>query len=433
MPKSSLEDLIPGFSLLGGEPLKEETLTVETVETAPKEENVDNSTSTTVTETPEVDSENNNEEENQDQDPEAKDNFAEDDELDRRLGREVKKPKAKEDLKPKPKVKTEDKPKGEEAKDGEDKEGEVEEDEEVEGLKETPAPKLPNKQQVASRNLEGFDDEEKVLLGRMSNEAFNKFAPIIKEAKTFKEEKEKLVKEVEIAKKTIPAKSYFNEFGYSQDEEFIKAQETAEVCSTVTDFYKAQLINLKVHGKCYQLKGLDSNGKPVAGVIVEANDEMQKAQYEASINELIAQQASIVQQNRYKADSIRSGWAQKHQNATAMLEQQEKKFFPQLSVQGEKNEYVKGMMQTLREEGFGENPLAKMMCYLYATHMSLVKAINSKASAQVKTAAEEALKAKAGPSSRVIASGKVARAASPNGKTLIAKDEEFEERLRQNG
>ena len=210
-----LEKLIPGFGLIGGKSEGSTTLPVTEVTTEAKDTDVEGGSSTETTEdnsnTQEVESEENetevkpktkakvtpeesDTEEEEVSEEERTDDFAEDDELDRRLGK--KETKAKDKTKP-----------------GEDNNDKVQD---------KSKPLLPNKPVVIPRDLEGFDDDEKVLLTKMSNDAFNRFAPIIKEAKTFKQEKERLTQEIEIAKKTIPAKSYFNKLGYIEDEEFVE-------------------------------------------------------------------------------------------------------------------------------------------------------------------------------------------------------------------
>lgn len=418
-----LEKLIPGFGLIGGKSEGSTTLPVTEVTTEAKDTDVEGSSSTETTEevNQEVESEENEtevkpktkakvtpeesdtEEEESNSEEERTDDFAEDDELDRRLGK--KETKAKDKTKP-----------------GEDNNDKVQD---------KSKPLLPNKPVVIPRDLEGFDDDEKVLLTKMSNDAFNRFAPIIKEAKTFKQEKERLTQEIEIAKKTIPAKSYFNKLGYIEDEEFVTNRQQADTSSAYARFYKEQRINMLTTGKCYNLAGLDQDGNPVPGQIVEARDEGEKIKYAEGIQDIINQQLLVAQTTTSKLEQIRSNWESKSQNAVSMLAAKEKQFFPQYAAQGEKNEFVKAMAETLREEGFGENPLKNMMCYLYAGLMDAVKELNKQKAAQTKATTAEQIAKNAGPVTRTVAGTKPNANRNGSGKvTAMATDEEFDDRLR---
>lgn len=411
-----LEKLIPGFGLVGGTsegsttlPVtevtteeREETPTVEEDNSNTEVESEENETETEVevkpktkVKAPAKETEEEGTEDNSEQ--EVSDDFAEDDELDKRLGKE--KAKVKQD----PNSKVQDKSKT----------------------------LLPVKPVSIPRDLEGFDDDEKVLLGKMSNDAFNRFAPIIKEAKTFKQERERLTQEIEIAKKTIPAKSYFNKLGYIEDEEFVNTRQQADTSSAYSSFYREQRINMLTHGKCYNLAGLDQNGNPVPGQIVEARDESEKIKYAAGIEDIIRQQEMTAQQASGKLEQIRTSWEAKSSNALSMLAEKEKKYFPHFAAQGEKNEFVKAMADTLREEGFGENPLKNMMCYLYAALMESAKIANKKLEAHNKATTAEQISKNTGPVTRTVAT--VKPSANRNGAAKannMATDDEFENRLR---
>lgn len=116
------------------------------------------------------------------------------------------------------------------------------------------------------RDYSEFNDEEKGLFKRMSNDAFNRLKPIYLDHRKLKTQLEEKNKELETAKKgltTVPDSYYEHPQAYVLTPEFAQAQGDVMKAEQVFNHWSSQLEKVREGAKEIDMLGSDQNGNLV--------------------------------------------------------------------------------------------------------------------------------------------------------------------------
>lgn len=241
--------------------------------------------------------------------------------------------------------------------------------EEEEKVEETPATQQQTRQQI---DISQFTPQEQHLLKRMANPA-KEWA--ISLHKTRAELTKKLAETQKQADdlaaagtKNKPQPSlYDHEEAYQLSEEFKTLREDAGIAQGILDHWEQQLIKSEA-GEDWQNLQVDAQGKIILGAKVETT-----AASKLQLQKNIRHAESQLQRVQQKAQEIVSSHKQQVTQRKQALQAEEDKYFPQFkdpNFGGWK--LANGVLDTLKAQGFGDNPLAPMLAKAAAANTMLV-------------------------------------------------------------
>lgn len=216
-----------------------------------------------------------------------------------------------------------------------------------------------------ARDYSGFTEEEVTALKRTSNSAFNYIAPILREHKTLKNEVGTLKSQLIAAQKSPPPEAFIDEYGYTNRPDYLQAYQEKSQAEEFINFYNQQLIRLDSTG---EFEGLQTgaDGQSLVRVPVKCKDDAEQAHYRVLINDIIRRQSLAAMNAEQRAANVKANYQYNVKQQRSVIEQIEKKAFPTYVGKEKDNPHINTLLQTLGEFGQANNPLAKMLAYMYA-------------------------------------------------------------------
>lgn len=265
-------------------------------------------------------------------------------------------------------------------------------------------PKLEVKPEVEipqERDYSDIDPELAPLFKQMSNEAFRRLKPVLKEHKEALEKLKAKDVEVEEVRKNankLPDNYYEHPHGFVLTPEYSETSSAVSLCKTIADHWAGQLA--KVREGAAEVEMLDINPKTGELYIAEKKKADAGIESELITNLNFANQQLFVKQAELQ--SIAKTHQSKHSEAISWLNQHEKAVFP--AFDDPKNE---GLSKTLTEvinrfpPSFRSNPLSRLVAKSLITNNLLFKRVtelsNNKPVQQVAKITKD--KQQAGPNS----------------------------------
>jgi len=298
----------------------------------------------------------------------------------------------------------------------------VTEDEEEEiPIVEGEATKSPTPQ-VASRDQEltdaGVDPAFVPWAKQMSNQAFSSYVATLKEAKTLRETNTQL--QEQLTSTALPTNYYEHPEAYTLDKRYAESVETFKNANASIQHWQAQFNAIR-------------SGENWHEPMVQADGTLRFVEREPS-SESETQVLGMLQQAQGHRQSALNEVAQLKQSFTqsrtkviSEMKTFEDSMFPSYKGQEDKNLYIKQSLQTLREKGMENNPLAGFISKLYAYAMEGQQTIKQ-LKAGVKPATNGVVKVNpklAQPTGDDFSAG--ADSSLKASDTIAAADKEFEE------
>ena len=285
----------------------------------------------------------------------------------------------------------------EESEDSKDEETDEEDDEEEEERI-----RQRESDQKASRNYDGFTEDEVSLLKKMSNPSFDYVVKRIKERNELSERVAELNKQME--EKGLPQSYYENPNAYLLDPEYQQAEKNINGASQLLAYYQQQLIKIR-NGENYQDLEADVNGNLIPiGKAASAEGELEIQNKILRANYQLTKAQDTI-------ESLKSN----HEVAFRRQKTQYNEFFRQAfpefadEEEAKKNsEYVQ-VMDALKKTRQENNPLGKFLAAMQA-RLTRVEKENAKLRASSsKKVKQEEQRRRGAPSTRRIAKGKKAK------------------------
>lgn len=226
---------------------------------------------------------------------------------------------------------------------------------------------LPNSK--PGRDYSGFDDNERKLFRGMSNEAYDKLAPIYRE---YKEVKTKLdAKDQEIAnlKKSsgeLPSNYFSHPEAYTLSSEYKNTKNYYDKASLELQHWEEQLANVE-SGKPWRDLDVDKKGNYVTSNPIEITDN-NRGQVKSQLLGYITQARLAINESVGKLKNISTSHVQRAQALTSTLKQKEEEFFPAYKDTTFKGwSHANYFLENLPQEIKDSNPLSSIAAKLYAT------------------------------------------------------------------
>jgi 3-methyladenine DNA glycosylase AlkC len=283
---------------------------------------------------------------------------------------------------------------------------------------------VPTPIQRKTRDFTGLDDQEAAFAKQMSNPAFEVFKARAIEAKKYKEEvkqlNEKLAKTG--TSNAIPDSYYEHEQGFLLDPTYQQSVSAVRNLEAETLYWQEQL-KLCKEGEDWTNLEMGANGQLVQ-TKVKAN-----ADGELYLQKQMAKADRLYDENNRRLQSVVQNHKTRHAQTVQGIKKFEQDFFNIYDDKFfESNKYGKGMQALLSKVGQQSNPLAGVVCKLYAYAMEVVNDNKLEEEKKGKKISEEVRKS-TGPSTSEITNGKGAKVASDSEDAPFDLSK-FESRLR---
>jgi len=228
------------------------------------------------------------------------------------------------------------------------------------------------------RDYTGFDEAEIPLLKKMGNETFNRYKPIILEAKKLKSEiatRDAELKNLREGKVILPENYNEHPNSFVLTPEFEVAAQDAQKANAILQHWETQLERFRSGEKTIQ----NIHIEPKTGELYLSKEVEITPKTEAELLRLLsmAQNQALQQQNRVSA--IQTSHTSRYQNAVSWVKDFESKSFPIFDK--EEAGYKPLVEDTIKSfpTTFHKNPLAPLLAKALITTMQLGKLLKTAA------------------------------------------------------
>lgn len=214
---------------------------------------------------------------------------------------------------------------------------------------------IQESEQAQSRDYSGFSQEDAILLQRMSNVSFNKFAPELKAKRALEAEL------VEVKKKLTDQSNppvVIDPNGYMETKEFRTLQEESSQFDSIYKHYLSQLGAVRQGQTTWKNLTTDAQGNIVT---VETPVD---ATTDGIIMDMINRSTQAINANQARLGSIQTEWKTKQAELPKLVDNIINTHFAQKIPKDDPQ--VKLVNDFLAEKGQLKNPLAPLMGYFYA-------------------------------------------------------------------
>lgn len=211
-----------------------------------------------------------------------------------------------------------------------------------------------------ARDYEGFSDDEKAKMSKMSNEAFDWVKPIIKEHKNLgnliKQKDEQIVN---LKKGAIPDSYYEHPQAFTLDPAYNIETQRLQLSEAYVEHWQNQYANIE-DGKPWQTIDINKKtGQLIYGEPQEVNPET-KGRVKAGIVTALQHCQNQVNNYRNNVNTIQNTYRMRHETNVAAIKQTEEKFFKVYDdAKHPYNAVVKNMLESIPVE-FRGSPLASI-------------------------------------------------------------------------
>lgn len=210
-------------------------------------------------------------------------------------------------------------------------------------------------EKAKSRDYSGFSQEDAVLLQRMSNESFNKFAPELKAKRALESELAEVKKK--LTDQTNP-NVIIDPNGYMDTKEYQSLREESAQFDSIYKHYLSQLGAIRQGQTTWKNLTTDS-----AGNIVTVETPVD-AMTDGIIMDMINRSSQMINNNQSRLGSIQTEWKTKQAELPRVVDNIINTHFAQKIPKDDPQ--VKLVNDFLAEKGQLKNPLAPLMGYFYA-------------------------------------------------------------------
>lgn len=278
----------------------------------------------------------------------------------------------------------------------------------------TPAAKVEPAAPSNARDVSDLDDEDKPLFKQMSNEAFNKLKPIVKEHKALKQQVEQL------KQGRVPESYYEHPDAYILTPEFRSAAENVQRANLIYNHWVNQLQAVREGAREFDYLDTD----PKTGQYVVSQKIAADVKSETQLLTYVNYAQNLMMNARAGLQQVQAGYNNYHAQAVNAIKQQENQYFSAFDKPENKDTYAPLIRQQLEiiPPSFRSSPIAMAYAKSLVLNGVLAKLLN-----QAATKVGTSITAKATPKHPAAqpTAGEAAGEGGGNGKSADVSFEDF--------